>query len=344
MYYIRKYMEQYGYSCDIISADLVILGGRALLNRHNSISPKKKLHALRKYNPFPDSMLIWSMKTALLVRRISRNYDAVIVSAPPFSLTAALFMRLHIKPLYIADLRDVWAEGALQEYAFPLLRYIDRFIEKYSLKHIKHIMSATKGIADIIRARYGKMPLVLYNMLDRCEYVPEGIRAGNYLIYAGKIDRLRENRIFFDAISSMKDAQMLLAGASDISDGKNILYKGVLSRKELLLQIEMAKAGIILISFHADNEYNIFTSKLLDYMQLKKPILYIGPRSNASEFIERECIGITVTENDPQAIRKGIDDIMHFTPLYTDALVERFHYVNMIEGSGLEKLISSASH
>lgn len=344
LYFIRKYMEQCGYSCDIISADLVILSGRTLLDRHNSISQKKMFHSLRKYNPFPDSMLIWSIKTAFLTRSLSSNYDAVIVSAPPFSLIAAFFMRLHIKPVYIADLRDVWAEGALQEYAFPLFRFIDRFIEKRSLKHVKHIVSATKGIADIVRDRYGKRPLVLYNMLDRDEYVSEGRTAEDYLIYAGKIDRLRENRKFFDAIKNMQDVQILLAGASERPDGNNILYKGVMNREELLWHIEGARAGIILISFQSENEYNIFTSKLLDYMQLKKPILYIGPCSNASEFIQREGIGISVTENEAQAIRKGIEDIMHFTPLYTDALIERFHYVCMIEKSGFGKLINSVSH
>lgn len=340
MYFFRKYLEGCGYSCDMISADSVVMNNRAFIKRNSRVRLKRPFHFMRKFNPMPDSMFLWSYRTASLIRR-NRHYNAVIISGPPFSLFAAMFMRLHVNNSYIADIRDLWAGGPLQEYAIPLLCSIDHFMEKHSIQRMRRIITATKGIADMLNKRYKIKPHIIYNMLDADEYRSDDAEQGNYLVYAGKIDRLRENSIFFNIIQNSSNVKMILAGEKKQIESGNIRYTGLLERTELLPCIAGARAGVILISFQSVNEHNIFTSKLLDYMAMKKPVLYIGPPSDASEFIERENIGISVTENSHAAIKKGIEDIMHYKPEYTDELINRFHYKKMIGNAGLEDIVNS---
>ncbi len=330
VFFFKKYLEEHNYQCDIISADRISLNGERLLNRANTVKTRRRFRFLRKYNIFPDTMIMWGIRVWNTVKRIHSRYDRIIISAPPFSLLIFFSLNRYLSSRIEIDMRDVWAGGALQEYGGWFLYFLDRQYEAFSIKRFKYIYAATEGISKILKHRHNIHADTIYNMIDFNEAGDCNVTESNTIIYTGKIDRLRNNDNFFKIMSEMDDIKLKFAG-DDLENvlPHNTINEGILNRAEMLKSICRSAAGVILISFEAENEENIFTSKIFDYMLMKKPILYIGPHCEASHFIHKHAIGITVTENNRDAVEKGIRDIIHYETHYSDNMLRGFDFRNM---------------
>ncbi|MFO8061331.1 MAG: glycosyltransferase [bacterium] len=333
MHYLRQYLEEEGYSVGVITAQpsnekhTIVISDPV-----PSSSIKKKNPGLKKYNPMPDSMFIWSIRVSLFIRKYHKQYSRIIISIPPYS--AGLFMTMLPRPIrakIILDMRDTWSDGPFVEYANELYRRLDRSMESLTYSRIDSFTGVTEGIADDFSNKCRKKMHCIRNPIDKNEC--KQARQGNYIVYPGKIDNLRVNRPFLNIYESMrKRLPIKAAGAPSWLDKEYQCweYAGSYTRKQMLDIISQSYAGLIMLDFNANITYMI-PAKLLDYVLCKKPVLYVGPRTVASEFIEREGIGVAVTSPEKKDIIRGIERILEGEFIIRDELIEQLDYHSVFE-------------
>jgi len=91
-----------------------------------------------------------------------------------------------------------------------------------------------------------------------------------------------------------------------------------------------ADAGIIMHSYDMRDYKNVFSYKITDFIKLKKPVFYIGPKSDISEFVSNNCIGESINGiNDPSAVADRIDEFIKKKYSYSDNVVKRFDISNL---------------
>ena len=331
MHYLRKYLEEKGYSVSVITAQPSDEKNTTVINDpFPSSSIKKKNPGLRKYNPMPDSMFIWSIRVSLFIRKHHNEFSSIIISIPPYSASIfpALMIPAYIRKRIILDVRDTWSGGPLAEYQNSLFEVMDRFTECFTYSRFHCFTGVTKGIVDNLAAKTGRHIFYIENPLNRSE-AGSG-RVGNHLVYTGKIDMVRFNEEFFSAYSQMSEFPDIVFAGSDnrhmLEQYDFVKQKGTMNRKKTLSLIEEAGAGLILLGFNQPRYYEIFPSKLLDYILCRKPVLYVGPPTIASEFIENEGIGIAVTSPEREKIIIGIERILEGEFKVSDALIESLDY------------------
>ncbi len=94
--------------------------------------------------------------------------------------------------------------------------------------------------------------------------------------------------------------------------------------------MSLCDVSLITINHSINNPQEIFTSKIFDIILAKKKVFYVGPECELSEFIDREKIGIAVTDNSIEAIKEGLNNIFKREYSINDELIERFHFENVL--------------
>ncbi|MDY6788176.1 MAG: glycosyltransferase [candidate division WOR-3 bacterium] len=330
MHYLSKYLEEKGYSVSVITAQPGDEKHTTVINDpFPSSSIKKKNPGLRKYNPMPDSMFFWSIRVSLFIRKHHKKYSRIIISIPPYSasLFPALMLPVCIRNKIIIDIRDSWSDSPLMQYGNILYRKLDEAMEKFTYSKFNDIVSVTEGIRDDCSKKTDKTIHYIRNPLDSSE-APEVIE-GDYLIHPGKMDNIRFNSRFLQVYDSLSSKLTIRAAgiiSINCSNYPFIESMDELNRKSMLKVIGASRAGLIMLDFDLSCPYYIFPSKLLDYILCRKPVLYVGPPTIASEFIENEGIGIAVTSHEREDIIRGIERILEGEFTVSDELIESLDY------------------
>ncbi len=335
MEFFRRYLLKKGIKTDIISSGYINIDGNETIIQEPIVlnNLKRKWKFIRKYNLLPDALFIWSLRAAKRTIKIHKNYDYLIISSPPPSIIMAFVLRMHIRRKIIIDIRDSWYNGPHQEYGTVINRMIDRLMEKICLSKFNKIITATKTISAYIKDRYGKNPLTIYNMLDKNEALKISSKSkAKTLFYGGKVDRVRYNEKFFNMLQNEKDITLRFAGIDEygISKFNNVEYLDIINRKDFVKEMCLCDVSLITINYYIKNPQEIFTSKIFDIILAKKKVLYIGPKCELSEFINKEKIGIAVTDNNIESIKDGLNAIFINDYSINDELIERFHFENVL--------------
>ncbi|MCK4524007.1 glycosyltransferase [candidate division WOR-3 bacterium] len=335
MEFIRRYLSGKGIETDIISSGYInINGNETIIKESISLNNlKRKWKFIRKFNPLPDAMFIWSLRAAKKAMKIHKKYDYIIISSPPPSIIMAFLIKMHIRAKVIVDIRDSWYNGPHQEYGTFINRFIDKLMEEKCINEFNKIIAATKTISERIENRYNKNVLTIYNMLDKNEAINISLKSKEKtLFYGGKIDRVRYNEKFFNVLKGEKNITLRFAGIDEygISEFGNVEYINTINRRDFLDEMSLCDVSLITINYYIKNPQEIFTSKIFDIILARKKVLYIGPKCELSEFINREKIGIAVTDNNIESIKEGLNNIFINEYSTNDELIERFHFENVL--------------
>ncbi|PIP13707.1 MAG: hypothetical protein COX48_03500 [bacterium (Candidatus Stahlbacteria) CG23_combo_of_CG06-09_8_20_14_all_34_7] len=259
---------------------------------------------LRSLNPFPDTMNAWSLKVTKFIEKNYEKYDKIIITAPPFSLPMILSFR-HNKSYmekFILDIRDILFDGTLRDYIFLYPKLFDKIIENKIIDKFTHLTTNVNNYSKILNARYGVSPEVILNSYDD-EYEAKKMKLKHpAYVYTGKIDRIRFNNSLFEGFKEfLKENKGFLYIAGEDKESllrkylsENIEYLGILSRETSEDLIYSSDVCLIMHKFDIKDADSVFSYKVTDYAKYGKPIVYVGPSTDISEFIKMNNIGICI--------------------------------------------------
>jgi glycosyltransferase involved in cell wall biosynthesis len=301
---------------------------------------------LTEYVLIPDTKVGWLPTT--LVRAfficMTTKVDIIYTTSPPHSshLIGLLLKKLTGKK-WVADFRDLWTEKpllllkrltgkAFLRAGSPKTRVEER-MHGYILRVADAIIANTKGNRELLLAKYPSIDAekvsVINNGFDRedsenCDYDysvdPTKPLKISYVgeIYPGMADTLLlalkemkeedpeiTEKLRIQVVGLVAQDQMLLMERYNLLEV--VQYLGFVSYRDSIRQLFESDVLLFLLP----HEYGGWVpSKLYNYITVKKPILAIVPRGDASEIIKQTNTGICVDPMDIQGIRNAINDFL----------------------------------
>lgn len=276
---------------------------------------------LRSLNPLPDTMLSWSIRAAGFIERAYEKTDVIFVTAPPFSLPLILSLRHGGKYLskFVLDTRDLLYGGTLRDYGMAYPKISDSVFERRIFKSFGRFTTNVDNHARVLKERYGIEVAFVANSFGSHKAKRVDLKRPAF-VYAGKIDRVRFNPDLFEGFgifSAKNEGFIYLAGedrekllSKHLSD--RVIYLGIKSREDAEDLIYSSDACLMMHDYSIRDSASVLSYKITDYAKYVKPVLYVGPKSAAAEFIEKEFMGISVTVKDAEKISSAFSSILAY--------------------------------
>lgn len=292
---------------------------------------------------FPDRDVLWA---AAVIRTSGVNpadYDAVLTTAPPFSthLVGAWMASRKVVP-WVAEYRDNWTTNPLYRRRFPQ-RVIERRLERVMIRRASAVIAMSEPAAGELREGMGLDPervVVAANGFDPDD-LPAPVAAAEHfeITYLGALDERRDPRTFFRALAERSasdpqfgtDLKVRLVGnvsswAADVARSalgrERVGLDGLVSHREAL---SIGARAAVLLGITTESEAGAagLTSKVFDYLGLRRPILMLAPASPAKVLVESLRAGQTAPPTDIDAIRTAIGRLYDDWRAGTEVVVTR---------------------
>jgi len=269
------------------------------------------------------------MFSAFVAGLFHKKPDVVIATSPQFFAAVGGWALAAVRRLpFVFELGDIWpasitAVGAMRESA--LLRMLER-LELFLYRRSTAVMALTHAFkTDLVRRGIPPEKIfVVINGVDLSRYVPrekddELARAwglqGKFVVgYIGTHGMAH-------ALENVLDAAERLKSCSDV----RFIFVGTGAAKEKLVRDARKRklSNVVFIPpqpkesiagfwslcdialVHLKNIpifETVIPSKIFEAMGMGLPILFAGPRGEASEIIEREKAGLWVPAEDPEKL------------------------------------------
>jgi glycosyltransferase involved in cell wall biosynthesis len=303
----------------------------------------------------PDEKIGWiPFAFRKAVRELKRQkYDLIFSTSPtPCAHIIALKLKREFGIPWVADYRDLWTLNPEYPYSKNLKRYHREFqIEKFIAQSCNDQIHVTKGNLNNIRNYfnlYNKHLKLIYNGYDIITIAePTEKKENDYLkfVYTGTFYGLRNPTSILKAISEIAKAEPKVAdslrlqfiGKSDTDIINNTASLGIrkmvshvnnLPQSEIDNIYQKTDVSVLIIPC---GQSHILTSKIFDYLYIKKPILAIIPNGEAKEILIKSNLGFFADPNSPEDIKRQIlnlyrlwkTDQLHVEPNYE--YIEQFH-------------------
>jgi glycosyltransferase involved in cell wall biosynthesis len=279
----------------------------------------------------PDSGILWAAPAGRVAGGLVDGVDAILTSAPPFSthVVGLWVARRHRLP-WVADYRDNWTTNPAIASS-GLSRWLDVALERRVLREAGDVTVVSRAAANELTEVFGLDPHrvhVAMNGFDPDDLPPVQDRSASFEItYMGSLDLRRDPRPFLQALDQASrdrpalrdDVRIRLIGsipewvveaAVRTVGAARVTVDGVVPHREAL-----AKAGgsAVLLGITSEQESggSAMTSKLLEYLGLRRPILMLAPPGPAVELLASINVGEAARPDDREAIRAALLRLHH---------------------------------
>jgi glycosyltransferase involved in cell wall biosynthesis len=260
--------------------------------------------------------------------------DLVWGTTPPIfqGVTAWLLAKLKHVP-FLFEVRDLWpafaiAVGVLKNRT---LIHLSEWLERFLYKHADHLVVNSPGFVDHVKARGAKAVTLIPNGADPQMFDPslsgDAFRSSHRLdgqfvvLYAGAHGMSNDLSIVLDAADLLRDE----AGLTFVllGDGKekpalvaqaqarrleNVHFLPPLPKSEIPQALAAADACLAILK-PIELYKTTYPNKVFDYMAAGKPVL-LAIDGVIRTLVERAQAGIFVTPGDPQALVRGVRQLM----------------------------------
>lgn len=274
----------------------------------------------------PDASVLWAIPAARRAARLRVAYDAVLTSAPPFSthLVGEWLRKRHGLP-WVAEYRDNWTANPLHRRN-PLLHELNTRIERRFMSHAGAVVVVSDAAADEIAIRFpgvADRTFVAMNGYDPDDIPPQAPRPTEFeIVHAGTLDERRDPRAVFEALRRLAaddagfaaSVRLRLLGtvppwavalAREALGIGRVTYDGLVSHHEAL--VRASRAAVLLgLTTTAEAGTAGLTSKLFEYLALRRPILMLAPDGPARGLIAASDAGLVVGPDDIPGIMDAL--------------------------------------
>ncbi|MEW6607484.1 MAG: glycosyltransferase [bacterium] len=304
------------------------------VNKH--LSSRGILYGFARMPTFSD---LWFFQAYKKAKRIiqEQNIRIIITSYPPPVVNlVGLALKKNFKDiLWIQDLRDLWTQKPTHHGLFPFT-LMEGFLERRCIKNSDVIIVVSEILKQWLQEKYPhkkKDIFVIENGYDEellreinlHEFSPD--RSKKTIVYTGTLYEKRSNpeglfkvidknytylkdklEIFFYAAYETK---VILDKFFDkYPNTKEIIkYGGFLSAKDTLS--EQKRADVLLFIERDKENDGVLTTKLFEYMALRKPIFCLGinPSSCVGSLLQETGLGIFCGD-DTRLIEENLNSII----------------------------------
>ena len=284
---------------------------------------------VREWIPVISEPLSWQWAATRVGRRLMEadRYDCLYSSSGPLAphRAAASLARRSGVP-WVAEFRDAVVENPY--HPKPTLLHLRYFLSQEAriVGEASGVVVTTRTHADLLRLRYGdgKRITVIPNGYDPVEYGPDegGLPDRFTLIHGGNLygsrsiqplllgwrEWLRDRSdqsprpmlLFYGRAFNLDLSRFLMD--HELTDTVKIM--GVQRHQEVLAAMKRAHASVVIKS--AGDRIHI-PGKLYEGLGSGRPVLLLGPPSEASELVEGLRAGVWVESTEPRAIARALD-------------------------------------
>jgi glycosyltransferase involved in cell wall biosynthesis len=263
----------------------------------------------------PDLQLVTWIPSALrqAIRIVREKRPDVVITTSPTESThlIGLALRRHGVP-WIADLRDGWRfESARPEWPVGLQRRIDARLEATVARRADSVVCVTRPIAEDLIRRHGARTDVITNGFD-----PDDALAASTALEL--LSERRHSIVHTGGLGPRRSIEPLLAGAAAlraqgiaIDDRLEIVLAGALTAEERQRFAKPDAARLVRYVGYLDREQVLAlqrdadtllsvtsaghageaTGKLYEYIASGRPILVLGPESEAARIVTEAGVG-----------------------------------------------------
>jgi len=300
---------------------------------HNT--PERCKLFLRRLYPLDDKVL-WLPNLLKEGRKLlaEEKYDLIYVSCGPFSsAVAARKLSKSFQLPYVLEMRDYWT--LLKDYNLQgnyLNRLFARNTEKKLLQDASLIVTATKGIAEDIGEQFGKnlmaKTFILYNGPDEEDFAaitPVPKDPSQYVLsYFGALYAKRSLKWLLKALKDLQNEHKLpqnfslrLYGNYHLETLQEIKQSGIENLVQIIPQLShkdaltaMLASDALLLLINSDSPKGTLTSKIFEYLRLKKPVLALIPANGeAAELLKESGQNYICPMESSSAIKSCIEKL-----------------------------------
>lgn len=277
----------------------------------------------------PDASVLWALPASNRAAAMAGEFDAVLTTAPPFSthLVGNKLARSHGLP-WVAEYRDNWTTNPLYRRVAPV-QWFNRRLERRFLSAAQAVVVVSEAAADELRSAFpgvGGKIYVARNGFDPDDLPPVSGRPAIFEItYAGSLEARRDPRPFFSAIARLTERRpeildaihLRLMGwvvdwaidaAQEVLGKDRVVFDGLLSHREAL---ERASRAAVLLGITTRMEAGGagLTSKLFEYVGLRRPVLMLAPEGPARQLVRDSRGGLGADPGDVDEIASALEQL-----------------------------------
>lgn len=266
---------------------------------------------------------LWKKKVVRRSGAIIRSLqpDLILATYPPVeTLEIGLHLSRKYKLPLIADFRDGLLFEAIEENRlrrFACVRKTYSVIERHVASEAAALLTVSEPISDYFRETY-KHPCVktIANGFDPDESqmpVPTiTLESGCFhIVHSGRFALSDAGCTILPLVQALNS---LLAERPELVRSIRLHLLGALSRKEIRMLADLVQRGVVrihgalsrpqalafqrradlLLLVTSPNRRSVATTKIFEYLQARRPILALTPRSFAAEIVEKSRCGWVV--------------------------------------------------
>jgi glycosyltransferase involved in cell wall biosynthesis len=281
-----------------------------------------------------DPQILWlPFAVAAAVKAIRNQHVAAVMAMPQPSSTAIagyIAAAATGKP-FVLDMRDPWTQDPYFKMPTPLHRAANQWLERRVLRRADQIVVISESMRQAIVKRYPDLDgrvSVITNGFDAEDFAaPARLReSGSFdIVYTGSLyaHHVPVFRLFCSALKSLLDrrpdlrsrVRLRLVGRiehaiAQVLEEEQVVgvtqVTGYLPHTEAIAYTKSADLLLLIIKSDLDPGRDVITipGKFFEYMASRRPILYLGPQSEASAILERTGQGKAVSLDRDEIARE----------------------------------------
>lgn len=277
-----------------------------------------------------------------MAKKELKKCDVIVAITAPISVgVGASILAKLLKKRFILEVQDIWPQAVFAAKIFSKNSIAGRLslrLARFVYRSADHIVAITPGIKKYLTSLgYGdKITLVLpaFTALEREMAAANNLGEG--IIYAGTINRMHDEKAIIKVAEANPDMHLYVYAQKPVK-GYNITYCGWFEtdKKALFHSIMDSRFALVTLADNETNKMMALPYKMVHYMLLRKPIIYLGGGDGLNIIINNMCgttnykglshIPINVVQQWGINARNYADE--HFSP-------EKFtkKYTSILEG------------
>ncbi len=274
----------------------------------------------------PDSNVLWAIPATRVAAALASRADVLLTTGPPFSthLVGAWVHRRRGVP-WVAEYRDNWTVNPLYGRARPIQALLRR-LERWLLRDCAGVVVVSDAARREMLAAFpflGDRVEVAQNGFDADDLPALAPRPSSFEIaYAGSLHRRRDPSALLNVLGRLvtarddlrRDLHLRLMGNIPLWVGEAavaalgteaVTVDGILPHREALERAGRA-AALLVVSSRAEAGSAAMTSKFMEYLGLRRPILLLTPEGPARALLGELRIGAAADPDDEEEVEAAV--------------------------------------
>lgn len=277
----------------------------------------------------PDPSVLWAIPAARHASGLVGGFDAILTTGPPFSThLVGAYVASRCDLPWVAEYRDNWTVNPLYRRAWAI-QWLNTRLDRWFLSRARRVIVVSEAARAELSARYPSVAPRLHvamNGFDPDDLPPRQSSPATFeMVHAGTLDERRNPRPLFSALATLVSerpdiaARIRLRLMGNVPDWAvsaaraaigpdRVEYDGLVAHREALLRASRA-AVLIGLTTRAESGDAGLTSKLLEYIGLRRPVLMLAPPGPARDVVQETGAGAVADPDDITGIATGIAEL-----------------------------------